>query len=322
MKKNILNIIKIIVLVVIVLAVVIVAVNAFSNNDDNSEVKDKASQDLLYLENKLISIANKLNNISFGHYVISESKIEDNLVGNNESNSNGKEQGNSSQEQNSGNKDESSQQENSGVNEESSSSGGQNNTSSFEKEDKIKYELKQDSVLNRENKQIDWDFIKTNIELLYSNWAQTVIDLHSLNVDNQDILSFGRELDNLIVAAKNEDKKETLRIVSNLYSYIPKYEQQFSDDTKSINIQYTKYYVLNSYYLVEDLKWNDMKNSLDSAENYFSNVINSINGDGSDKDKISKIYVLLNELDASLNLQDTDVFYIKYKALMEDLGNL
>lgn len=190
------------------------------------------------------------------------------------------------------------------------------------KEDKIKYELKQDSVLTANDKPIDWDYIKTNSELLYSNWARTVLDLHSLNVDNQDILSFGSNLDNLIIAAKNENKIEILRVISILYSYIPKFEEKYSNDTKNIFLQYTKYYVLNSYFLVEENNWSKIRESLEVARNYFSNIINTVSEDKNNQNKISKVYVLLNELNNSIRIQDKEVFYIKYKTLMDDLSNL
>lgn len=146
--------------------------------------------------------------------------------------------------------------------------------------------------------------------------------MHSLNIDNEDILTFSGTLDNLILASKNENKIQILNNISNLFSYLPKYEQKYSDDTKSINIRYTKYFVLNSYCLAEENKWVQMKESINSAKNYFSNVLNNISSNENTQNKISKIYILLNELDNSINLQDKEIFYIKYKALMTDLSNM
>lgn len=78
MKKKISNILKIIIPIIITIIVIIFTVKSFGS-DNEDDLKSKANQELVYIENKLISIANKVNNISFGHYVISESKIEDNL---------------------------------------------------------------------------------------------------------------------------------------------------------------------------------------------------------------------------------------------------
>lgn len=79
MKKNIFNILKIIIPIIIVIVIVVFTVKSFGNSNNQEDLKSKTNQELMYLENKLISIANKVNNISFGHYIISESKIEDNL---------------------------------------------------------------------------------------------------------------------------------------------------------------------------------------------------------------------------------------------------
>lgn len=308
MKKNIFNILKIVIPIIILIGVIVITIKSFGSSNENDEIKSKLDQELLFIENKLISMANKVNNISFGHYVISESKIEDNLTASLGSNTESQNQSSSNNENN---------QEKS-----SSVDTNKKNQSETQNEGKVKYELKQESVLTASTKPIDWDYIKINSELLYSNWAQTVLDLHSLNIDNEDILSFGKIIDNLIIATKNENKVEVLKQIAYLFSYIPKYENKYSDDTKQINIEYTKYYVLNSYCLLEENKWTQMKESINSAKNYFSNLINNVNSDENSQSKISKIYVLLNELDNSINLQDKEVFYIKYKALMADLTNM
>ena len=49
-------------------------------------------------------------------------------------------------------------------------------------------------------------------------------------------------------------------------------------------------------------------------------IINSVDEKSSySKNKITKIYVLLNELNNSLIVQDKEIYFIKYKKVMEEL---
>lgn len=79
MKNKFLNSLKLLIPILIIIIILLFSIKSFGSDEKDEDLKSKTSQELNYLENKLISIANKVNNISFGHYVISESKIEDNL---------------------------------------------------------------------------------------------------------------------------------------------------------------------------------------------------------------------------------------------------
>ena len=300
--------------ILVILSLMLIFLTGCSSNDNNNkDVATKTNNEIKYLENRLVAIANKVNNITFSMYGLTESKQEQSS---NESgdtqNSQSSSQGGSSQ-----NSQSSSQGEQSGGQEESSSE-----TSSPPSEGTTKYGLKQSSILLNKDTTIDWDYIKYNAELLYSTWTTILIDLHSLNVDNNDILNFGKTLDNLIIAVKAEDKVQTLNLISDLYSYIPKYLNQYSDDSKQINISYTKYYVIDSYTLSEEDKWAEMENQITQSKNYFSNIVNSFNDNENNQDKANKVYVLLNEIDNAINVKDKDLFYIKYKALMENIDDI
>lgn len=65
-----------------------------------------------------------------------------------------------------------------------------------------------------------------------------------------------------------------------------------------------------------------MKKQTASAIENFSNIMNNIeNNERQNKNKITKIYVLLNELYSSIDLKDKELYYIKYRNVMEELIN-
>lgn len=207
----------------------------------------------------------------------------------------------------------------------SSSSGSAKNEKSENASDtkeNTKFELKNNGVLMGQSKEVDWDSIKSNTEMLYSTLPTVILDLHELNVNNEDILNFSDVLDQVTLSVKQEDKTATLNNLASLYAFLPTYRSQISEDNQSVNIDYMKACVLNSYAFVEQEKWDEMKKQMVNAMNYFSNIMNRVEGKEQEQNQISKIYVLLNELNNSIDKKEKDLYYIKYRNLMEELVNL
>lgn len=265
----------------------------------------KTEEEIKYLEEKIIAMMNGLNQINFSNSVLVEKKTENR----NETSSNQSDSGASSDTSKQG-----------GDSSSSESSNNSENTKSSSSKETTKYEVKNDAILTKNSNTIDWDYIKSDTESIHSTWATLTIDLHSLNVNNQDILSFSDVLDQVTLDAKKEDKVATLNNLASLYAFLPNYRKQISNNNEEINIDYTKACVLNTYALSEQDKWDEMKTQSTSAIQYFTNIMNSVNGNN--QNKISKVYVLLNELNNSINLRDKDLYKIKYRNAMEELVNL
>lgn len=296
--------------VVIVLSIVFGVVMVFSNSGDDT-TKDKIKEEVYYIETKLLGMINALNNIPFSNSVL----LEQNTIKGQEK-SNNSSSGSSSQ----GSEEKSQGEESSSS---SGSSGGE--SSDFSKSggdtDYTKYNVQSKNILNLKENEIDWNYIKNTAELLHTSWTTIMIDLHSLNIKNDDILSFSNNLDSLILNIEREDKRTTLNSLASLYAIIPVYINQYSDDNYEENLAYTKAYIINSYVLLEDDKWEDMQAEVTKAQEYFNLVINSINTKSS-QIFINKTYVLLNEIKNSINLKDKKLYYMKYKNLMENAMNI
>lgn len=303
MKRSIL-----IFLIIIVIIISIIAFFNINNNKTENITTIKTEEEIKHLQERIISMMNSLNNITLSNAVLVEEKTE---------NKNENKQEGQNQEQSGGRS--SNNQKGDSQNQESGSSNISNTQSSSN--ETTKYRIKNDSILVNENNSIDWEYIKTNAESIHSSWSIATIDLHSLNVNNEDILNFGVTLDQMTISAKQEDKTATLNNLASLYGFFPKYVEQISEDKEKINLCYTKTCVLNSYALMEQDKWNEMKVQCTNAIKYFTNILNNINENTQNQNKISKIYVLLNELNNSVNLKDKEIFMIKYRNVMEELVN-
>ena len=305
--KRILLIIVIIAIIVAILAGIVVFA---TQNKEEKNLTTKSEQQIAYLEDKIITMMNYLNHIRFSNTIVVEQNVDNNSENSqqNKQSSEGSSSGSNSSSQQNG--EDSSQSQGSSQ----ESSGSEN-----KQEDNIQYNVKNNSILTKQNQEIDWDYMKNNIEMIYSTWPSMVVDLHELNVKNEDILNFTTVLDQVTLSIKQEDKTVTLNNLASLYALLPNYRSQISQDTDSINIDYTKTSLLNSYAFIEQDKWEEVKAQLQQAIYYFSNVMNRIEGNGQKQSHISKIYVSLNELNSTVENRDKELFYIKYRNAMEEL---
>ena len=296
MNKKIFTIIISIIIISIVVTSIIYFVNASKNDLD---INEKAEEELKYIGSEIISIMNKIDNISFSNFVLQKKT-----------------------------KNSSDSKDSKKSNEQSQTSNEENSQSSSNKEStntqiNIKYSTNENAILNSNNISIDWEDIKNNSEGLYSIWTTTIIDLHSLNINNEDILNFSRMLDRVNISIKSENKIDALNDLANLYSFIPNYLKNISNNKKKINIENTKLGLLNSLALVEQDNWQEAKNQIQNSINSYTEIINSAEGNEEySKSKITKIYVLLNELNNTFVQKDKQIYYIKYRNAMEELVNL
>lgn len=280
-------------------------------SQEEESLNKKAISEVEYLESKFVSILNRLNNITFENYKVTTEKAT--LT----KDSAQQEKSSNSSSQNSGGQEE----------EMGGSKGDSQGASNSESESSnsatiIASQMSPNTILNPATTEIDWTGLKNEVENLYYAWNTILLDLHQLNIDRNAILSFSSDLDKATKYIKNEDKVNSLLAVANLYGYLPKYLESVSDDTSKKNITKTKSLILNAYSLVETGDWGAIKGEIAKADETFRLVTTDANFVSSNSYRVNKTYVLLNELKNSLNLQDNQIFYIKYRNLMEEIITL
>lgn len=302
MKKYVITI-SIIAIIILVLfgSYYIYSSNNSGNNVDT--LKNKADEEISYLNTTIISMLNQLNNITYANYEIVEEEISvEQSDSQSSSSSSSSSSGSSGGQQGSG---------------ESSGQGqgqSQSQTSTI-----TNINMNDSSILVNTNKKIDWDNIKKETEKMYATWTTILIDLNALNINQDNLKQYSQILDDVTKAVQKEDKKATASELANLYSLIASYTKDYSSDTKKINILATKSNILYAYALVEDDKWEDMKKYIQNAQVSYNNIINGSIQNTDDINSINKSYILLNELEKSTNTQDKSIFYINYKNLMQEL---
>lgn len=284
------------------ITIILFSLSGCSNKENEQDLKTKANQELEYLSSKIIDIANKLNNIILQDYTMTSEEIT--------LQQESSEQGS----QSSGNSSSSGQES---KNEQEANSQSQN------QENQIKStKLENASVLTTDENNIDWKQIKSEIEIINEAWGVVIVDLSNLNVDNNEILGFSTTLDKCILSIKDENKNDVLKNVAELYSFIPRLSKNISKDNYNQTIKELKSYLINAYSVIEDEEWQKVEENIARFEESFKKLTNDIETIKNKEYKINKTYVLLKELQNSLNYKDKKLFYIKYKNLMESINNL
>ena len=288
---------------VIIISILGISIVVFSQTKKD-DLHDKINSEIDYIEGKLIGLLNSLNNITFSNNV----SIEQSTI---KGNSSSDTQNQGSSEESSGGQD---KQENKNQNKNSAQEGS---SQQGEKgSDYTRYNVENRDILINNDDTIDWNYLKTTTEVMYSTWPTIIIDLNTANVKNEDILGFSQKLDDLVVAVQKEDKKQTILILTNLYELLAKFTKETTENQKQINISYTKSHIINAYANLEDENWDEIRNQITLANEYFNKIINSVDEDSSHIN-ISKTYIAINEMNNVINLKDRKLFYLKYINLME-----
>lgn len=186
-----------------------------------------------------------------------------------------------------------------------------------------KYYIEDNTVLLRDTSKIDWNDLESQAENLYDSWTTITLDLNTMNVSSDAILAYNANLDNLLVSIKDKNKVNSAICLANLYSLIPKYMSETLKDDSKFKIETIKSNVVSAYSLVGTDKWDEITKLLGEAETELTKFINSTNNLSYTKQtKVNKSYILLKELIKSSNEKNTDLFYLKYINLIQELDNI
>lgn len=307
------KIIKKAIILTILLGILIISLTGCSNSKDDTELlKTKIDSEMNYLDTQLLTMLNSANGINYRNYrVIAEKVKQENIDSSSESGSG------SSQ----GSKGGSSSGESSSESSGSSGGGGDSQSGSSGSSDSnaVNYSMEPNTMLMKD-KTPDWVTLKENIETLYNAWSNITLDLYKININNDDILNFSKDLDTATTVIKNEDKKNTLLALTKLYSHLPKYLSAYSNDELKKGILNTKVNVLGAYAIIEDNNTDQLKQFMTGAEQAYLPVVNNVSNNDGNEYNINRAYIYLKELQNSIGNTDTDIFYIKYRNLIQELN--
>ncbi len=311
MKKYKIFLFIFLIIVIIVLSVFLYF-NISRGNNENS--KEKVLAEVEYVETKLVTLFNELNNIESRNYTVSVKEIEspskeENSESFSSSSKESTEQQSQGQEQNQG------QQDQGGKTNDSDSQGGQEEKTTQE------FEMKETGILTK-TEDINWEHVKTEVENLYTSIPTITLDLYQMQIPRENILAFNQEFDKLTISVKEENKENTLFELSNIYNYIPTFVDNVSDSDVYKVVIKTKNNLFKAYSKLDSKNWNEISNDVKTTIDTYASLLSNTNVEREKQESVNKVYIMLNELQNAVNVQDTSVFLIKYKNILEEMNNL
>ena len=311
------------IILVIVLVVLALTVYTSATQNDEEDEKEKVSAEIRYLDTKLVDLFNNMNNIETRNYRIYTTKVEESKSAENSgeggSSSEGEEGSGDSSNSSSGS-DSDSDSGNGSSSSSGNSSGGSSDNTKTENTGKS-YEMEEFGILTSD-REIDWTACKNELELIYTSVSTITLDLYSLNISQDDILNFNKEIDNLTVSVEGEDKQASLESLVKVYEFMPKFTQNAVSDTLYKTVIDTKLNVFKAYSKLDSEDWNGMSTDITDAINVYSSLLTNAEIEVNKQASINKGYVMLNELKNAVDIKNSSVFLIKYKNLLEEINNM
>ena len=300
--KNLKRIGYIVLIAIIIILGFIIYSNANKNNENNQQ--EKVLSEIKYIESKLVQLFNEMNKIESRNYTTSIGEIsKDSSSSQNsiESNSGGSEGGTSSGEE--------------------SDSTNNSNSSLNSDQDNKKFELQLSGVLtNKED--INWDYIKGEIENIYTSLATITIDFYQIGTTQENVIKFNQQLDKLSIAIKEENKELVLGELSNLYTNLSNITQNINGNELYKKVIKIKDNIFKAYSKLDTGNWEEIANDISNAITLYSELLTNTTENIEKQYEINKGYILINEMQNAVNLQDVSIFLIKYKNLLEELNSI
>lgn len=300
------------IILIVIIAVLGFVIYSNANKGEENNQQEKVISEIKYVESKLVQLFNEMNKIESRNYSIAIGE----LAKESESNqTNGQSSGQSSSESGAGGG------EGGTSSGEQSSSSGNSNSSSNTDQDKKKYELQLSGVLtNKED--INWDYVKGEIENLYTSIATITLDFYQIGANQDNILAFNQQIDNLSVAVKDENKEMTLSELSNLYTNLSNITQSLEGNETYKIVVRIKENIFKAYSKLDAGKWDEITNDINNAISTYSELLTDTSNGIDNQYEVNKGYILINEMQNAVKLQDVSVFLIKYKNLLEELNSI
>lgn len=303
-----------IVLILLILLASFFIYKVLAKNTSDEDIRSKSLAEIKYIENKFSNLFNQINNINFEKYKISTSEIEQQETKKESSGDGQTQSGGESGSQGSS-------VDSKGGNAGTSQGTSESDTESSKEENK-KYQLEETGILTG-NTDINWNYMKNEVENMYTSLYPTTLDLYQTSANQEDVVSFNKEYDKLTKAVKDEDKENTLKELTILYNYLPKFADNCTNDEKEKIIIRTKNNIFKAYSKLDEEDWGQISQNINSAIQEFTRLVTNVdNKEKSSQYNINKAYIIINELQNAVIIEDKDVFLIKYKNLLEELQNI
>lgn len=171
------------------------------------------------------------------------------------------------------------------------------------------------------NFNINWKKLEYSTKLIYNYWNAVVLDLNYLNIDKKYLTNFGKQLDELLLNVKKNNKDETIYSLLEIYNDLIVFSE-------NINYKQYKYILLSkcnlllAYSTVSTTNWTLAHEYILKSSEYIYEVVKYNQDNEYLQYNINQAYVSVKEMENLINIKDEQIFYIKYKIAIQKLENI
>ena len=170
-----------------------------------------------------------------------------------------------------------------------------------------------------EEDKFKWEYVKNDVNKINEAWGTLVLDLTDINVQNNEIIEFSNELNDLLIAVSKEDEVAVLQNLNDMYGKVIVYKNAYSQDKNKIEKNKIKNGTLYIYSLVNKNDWALAKTEADKLVENYKGLMNDMNYAEENGYNLNKIYVLLEEYRNSIETQNYSLVRMKYITAVENL---
>lgn len=305
-------------------ALIYIKVVNHAKTSTNYDLNAKILREMSYVDSNIVSAMNKLNNISMSRYKVYTKTI--NTRANDESDAEKK--GKSTEEESSNPNYSSLSTEDKNSDDLGAGNGKQEESSNNEEDnsnDRVRESssIRNNSLTETQNVNINWDEIESIYENLYSTWPTLSLDLKNIGVKDEAINNYIVNLDGFAQSINAEDKMGCLTNLDNLYSQITKYVSAITEDENIIDMYNARNSLINAYVLANsENKWEEMEISVGEAESSLNKIINSKKENDRDIENYEKAKIMVENLYNIIELNDKTLFFMQYKNVLQQFETI
>ena len=170
-----------------------------------------------------------------------------------------------------------------------------------------------------EDENLNWKLIEENMVELNGVLDTVILDMSEIKISNENIINFKDGVNRLSIGVSNKEIDVVLEEYRNLYSILPKFAEksfQNSNEVKQINL---KSLVVSSYVYSELLNWELAKETIDSAETRYKEMMDDLDYMKEFSYNLNKIFVLVSEMKNAIYLEEIELTKIKYVNFIEKI---
>lgn len=164
-----------------------------------------------------------------------------------------------------------------------------------------------------ENEVINWKKIKNDFNEISNSSSIIILDLSSLQIENNNILEFENKINEINSAIENESEIDFLRALKDFYKQISNYLNTILPDNNILykEIEVKSYLFESLYYCMID-EYDFGLNSIETAENLYDNLMNNVDYLRENSYKVNRVYIAIQEMKLCVQNQEKENVISKY----------